>query len=262
MHCLQDVVQIHVCTLCQKSLTASSPWQPKDTIANFQHYGDVELPLKVQESIQCASLLELMLVAASFYKNQCFNRDLTGLSTVLPLMWCNLCGAVCMVFAGGAFHPTAEALCKLLPVLVSKRRVKSMIEWLISNNEWYMKKGIMFSKENLTWLGTEITHLHNEDGLVDANGSVDWSVLATDLIMESVAYTDGNHSEHLQWAMKATTLAHALSHKKFIVSCSGLELLNKNLPGYLTVVFPHLDPWGIGGFNHPAQQPDQQISFQ
>ncbi|KAI6147659.1 hypothetical protein BKA82DRAFT_4354838 [Pisolithus tinctorius] len=260
-------------------------------MANFQYHRDAELPLKVQESIQCASPLELMLVAASWatvithhYQtksiqgghvpeeaSQHFNRgnvtllpqELTGLSDILPPMWSNLCGAVCMVFAGGAFCPTAEALHKFPPVLVIKSRVKSIIEWLISNNKWYMKKGIMFSEENLTSLvtskedtsvlwGIEITHLCNEDGLADANGSVDWSALVTDLVMESVAYTDGDHSECLWQAMKATALAHALSHKKFIVSCSGLELLNENSPGFLTMVFPHLDPWGIGGFNHPA----------
>ncbi|KIN97465.1 hypothetical protein M404DRAFT_160423, partial [Pisolithus tinctorius Marx 270] len=200
-------------------------------------------------------------------------QDPSALSSVLPLTQSNLHGAVCVVFAGGMFHPSADALHKFPPVLVSKCRVKSIIEWLISNNEWYIKKGITFSAENLASLvngeeetgmlqGIEIMHLRDGDGIVDTGDHVDWSALAAELVTETVAYTDGDRSEHSQWAMKATALAHALSHKKFIVSRSGSELMNENSPGFLTAMFLHLDPWGIGAFNHPARRPDQQISFQ
>jgi hypothetical protein len=33
-------------------------------------------------------------------------------------------------------------------------------------------------------------------------------------------------------------------------------------PGLLTFTFPHLDPWGIGGFYEPNRTPDQHITFE
>ncbi|KIO09043.1 hypothetical protein M404DRAFT_70971, partial [Pisolithus tinctorius Marx 270] len=97
-------------------------------------------------------------------------QDPTSLSNVLPPSPSDMRGVVCMVFAGAAFHPSVEALRKFPPVLVSRSRVKSVIEWLISNNEWYAESGITFSAENLAALvvggedtgvlqGIEITHL-------------------------------------------------------------------------------------------------------
>ncbi|KIN93729.1 hypothetical protein M404DRAFT_170430 [Pisolithus tinctorius Marx 270] len=213
--------------------------------------------------------------------SQCFNRgnvallpqDPSALSNDLPLMPSNLHGTVCVVFTGGSFCPSVEALQRFPPVLVSKSRVKCIIEWLMSNNEWYMKNGISFSAENLVALvhssnnsvvlqGIEITHLQDEDGASDSGGDVDWSALATDLVTKTVTYTDGDRSELSHHTMKVAALTHALNRKSFLPSHTGSELMNENLPGILSTVFLHLDPWGIGGFNHPAHQPDQHISFQ
>ncbi|KIN97657.1 hypothetical protein M404DRAFT_159992, partial [Pisolithus tinctorius Marx 270] len=301
MHCLSDIAEIRICTTCRKALTGRTVQQPKDAIANFQYYGFDELPHDVRESIHAASALELMLVAACratvvthHYQtkgirggrvpeeaSQRFNRgnvallpqDPSALSNVLPPTQHDLRGAVCVVFAGGAFRPSADALQKFPLVLVSKSRVRCIIEWLISNNEWYMKEGITFSPENLASLviggddvgvlqGIEITHLRDGDETADADVCVDWSTLASDLVTETVAYVDGDRSERLWHAMKAAALAHALNHKSFLVSRAGSELMNENSPTFLTAVFLHLDPWGIGNFNHPARQPDQRISFQ
>ncbi|KIO03915.1 hypothetical protein M404DRAFT_67705, partial [Pisolithus tinctorius Marx 270] len=155
-----------------------------------------------------------------------------------------------------------DALRRFPLVLVSKSRVKCIIKWLTSNNEWYMKNGISFSLENLAVLvnssedsgvlqGIEITHLWDEDEASDSGGHVDWSALAMDLVTETVTYTDGDRSEQSCCTMKVAALAHALNHKSFLVSHTGSELMNENSPGFLSAVFPHLDPWGIGGFNHP-----------
>ncbi|KAI6138892.1 hypothetical protein BKA82DRAFT_67705, partial [Pisolithus tinctorius] len=119
-----------------------------------------------------------------------------------------------------------DALRRFPLVLVSKSRVKCIIKWLTSNNEWYMKNGISFSLENLAVLvnssedsgvlqGIEITHLWDEDEASDSG----------------VTYTDGDRSEQSCCTMK--------------VSHTGSELMNENSPGFLSAVFPHLDPWGI-----------------
>ncbi|KIN96355.1 hypothetical protein M404DRAFT_77953, partial [Pisolithus tinctorius Marx 270] len=107
-------------------------------------------------------------------------QDPSSLSNVLPPTASDLRGAVCVVFAGGTFRPSADALRKFPPVLVCKSRVKCIIEWLVSNNEWYSKNGITFSAENLAALvngeedtgvlqGVEITHLRDSDESVDAS---------------------------------------------------------------------------------------------
>ncbi|KIN93903.1 hypothetical protein M404DRAFT_35596 [Pisolithus tinctorius Marx 270] len=212
--------------------------------------------------------------------SQWFNRgnvallpqDPCSLTNILPPTQNDLRGVVCVVFAGGSFRPSPDTLRRFPPVLVSRSRVKCVIEWLISNNEWYSKSGITFSAENLAALiegeedegvlqGIEITHLRDDD-TVDGSDRVDWSALTADLVTEMVAYIDGDRSERSRRSMKATVLAHVLNHKSFLVSRAGTELMNENSPAFLTAVFPHLDPWGIGGFNHPARRPDQQISFQ
>jgi hypothetical protein len=44
---------------------------------------------------------------------------------------------------------------------------------------------------------------------------------------------------------------------------SGSKFLSDRDPGFLTYNFnPHLDPWGIGGFNEPARTTRQKISFE
>lgn len=57
--------------------------------------------------------------------------------------------------------------------------------------------------------GIEITHLRDGDGTMDAEARVDWSALASDLVTETVVYTDGDRSERSRRAMKAAALAHA-----------------------------------------------------
>jgi len=69
-----------------------------------------------------------------------------------------------------------------------------------------------------------------------------------DIVMDSVAYTDGDDTPKSYHHMKVTALAWCLARKKFMKMLSGTELLSKSDPGFLTYLFPHLDPWGIGGF--------------
>ena len=299
MRSLDSIADLRMCSKCQSALTKKNPVLPKDAIANFQYYGISELPDEVKEAILTASPFEVMLVAlcratviTHHYQSkslrgrlpdevsQRFNRgniailpqDPGALRSILPPAIDDIEGSVCVVFAGGKFTPTKETLKRFPPVLVSKRKVKCIIDWLIANNEWYKSHGVTFSAENLETLvdsdgdsgvlrGIQIHHLPNE-GTADDGGSVNWDKVAEELVMENVAYMQGDQSHRSRQVMKATALAHALQHKPFLVNRSGSTLVNDDSPCLLSALFPHLDPWGIGGFNHPARSGESRISLE
>ncbi|KAI6137911.1 hypothetical protein BKA82DRAFT_3978942 [Pisolithus tinctorius] len=166
-----------MCLCCRRSLSSPKPRQPKDAIANFQYYGVSELPVDVKSALACASQFELQLIALAratvithHYQtkgarggrlpeeaSQRFNRgnvailpqDPGALRTVLPPTTAEIEGAMCVVFAGGSYRPTLDALCKFPPVLVNKSRVQLLIEWLIAHNMWYKANGVTFSQDIL-----------------------------------------------------------------------------------------------------------------
>ena len=300
MTSLDSVADLRLCGKCRGALVKKMPVLPKDAIANFQYYGQSEIPQEVRDALLTASPFEVMLVAlcratvvTHHYQSksfrggrlpeeasQRFNRgnvailpqDPGALRSVLPPSVSDIEGSICVVFAGGQFAPTTENLKQFAPVLVSKQKVKRLIEWLIDNNEWYKSEGVHFSAENLGELvdgdgdsgvlrGIQIHHLPNEH-LAEDGVPVDWDQVARDLVMENVAYTQGDHSYRSRQGMKASALAHALQHKPFLISRTGSTMLNDNSPSLMSALFPHLDPWGIGGFNHPARSPACRISFE
>jgi len=277
-----------------------TPVLPKDAIANFQYYGQSEMPANVRDTILTASPCELMLVAlcratvvTHHYQSksvqggrlpeetsQRYNRgnvailpqDPGALRSVLPPPLSDIQGSVCVVFAGDQFMPMKEKLKQFAPVLVSKQKVMCLIEWLIANNEWYKSQGVRFSPENLSELvdgdddrrvlrGIEIHHLPSENS-AEEGVSVDWDRVTQQLVMENVAYTQGDHSYRSHRAMKATALAHALQQKPFLVSRSGTTMLNEDSPCLMSALFLHLDPWGIGDFHHPARSSSCRLSFE
>ena len=231
MRLLNSIADLQMCSKCWSALTKKTLVLPKDVIANFQYYGISELPDEVEEAILMASPFEVMLVAlccatviTHHYQSkplrgclpnkvsQCFNRgnvailpqDPGALRSILPPAIDDIEGSVCVVFAGGKFTPMKETLKWFPSVLVSKRKVKCIIDWLIANNEWYKSHGVTFSAENLETLvdrdgdsrflhGIQIHHLPNE-GTADDGGSVNWDKVAEELVMENVAYTQGDQS--------------------------------------------------------------------
>ena len=293
------LADLQMCSACRNTLGKKTPVLPKDAIANFQYYGMSELPQQVRDAIRTANPFEVMLVAlcratviTHHYQSksfrgrlpeeasQRFNRgnvailpqDPGALHNILPPPINEIEGSVCVIFAGGKFTPTKETLKQFPPVLVSKGRVKCLIEWLIANNEWYKSHGVAFSPENLESVvegdgdsgilrGIQIHHLPNERS-ADDEGTVNWNDVAKELVMENVAYTQGDQSYRSRQAMKATALAHALQHKPFLVSRSGSTFMNDDSPCLLSALFPHLDPWGIGGFNHPSRRNTCRISLE
>lgn len=293
-----SLADLRMCGKCRSALVKKTPVLPKDAMANFQYYGLSEIPEDIKDAILTASPFEVMLVAlcratvvTHHYQSktfrggrlpeeasQRFNRgnvailpqDPGALRSVLPPAVSDLEGSVCVVFAGGRFTPTKESLKRFAPVLVSKQKVRRLIEWLIANNEWYKSHGVRFSAENLAEViegvddcgvlrGIQIHHLANER---EEGKSVDWDQVAHDLVMENVAYTQGDYSYRSRQAMKATALAHALQNKPFLVSRSGSAMVSDDSPCLMSALFPHLDPWGIGGFNHPARSSRCRISLE
>ena len=91
---------------------------------------------------------------------------------------------------------------------------------------------------------------------------VDWMQFLQTMQTENVAYTDGDHSPCSREAMKVHALAHALDHKPFIRSHAGSSYISDGHPGLMAYMFPHLDPWGIGGFHHPGRNVGQKLSFE
>ncbi|KAI6004020.1 hypothetical protein EDD15DRAFT_2385121 [Pisolithus albus] len=195
-----------------------------------------------------------------------------SLCKVLPPTYDELRDSICVVFSGGKYSPTRESLQHFRPVLVSKSKVKVMLNFFITNNPWYQRECVRFSEDNLNDLisglgdsgvfrGIEIHHLPQGD---DGEGmpDMDWVAGQSDMVVENVAYTEGDHSQRSHNAMKARALAYAMDNKKFLVSKTGSSFVSDAEPGMMTYLFPHLDPWGIGGFNNPARSPQQRISFE
>ncbi|KAF8125568.1 hypothetical protein EV363DRAFT_1299093 [Boletus edulis] len=115
--------------------------------------------------------------------------------------------------------PSVETLKQFAPVLVRKSKVVQMIDFLVNNNEWYCAGGV--------------EHVGGTTG-VGEEDSEEWIALQNDILMDNVAYTLGDHSLHTRESMKAHALAYALDRGGFT-----------------------LHPWGIGGFHHPRQTPQQ-----
>lgn len=87
----------------------------------------------------------------------------------------------------------------------------------------------------------------------DTIEEVDWDNKLDDMVVDNVAYTLGDHSPKSREVMKVQALAYVLDNKCFLHSHAGSGFIGGSHPGLLSYLFPHLDPWGIGGFNHPAR---------
>ncbi|PPQ76867.1 hypothetical protein CVT26_001487, partial [Gymnopilus dilepis] len=171
--------------------------------------------------------------------------------------------------------PTKETISKLGPVLVRKSRIRKLLQFLKDNNPHYSPgEHLSYSQENIDAIhdsdegadvpnNVAIGHLadygtidninadytpRNEEEWIPANE-------VEDLMMENVGYTDGDSSPEAYNAMKILALQRCMSGKPFVVSGTGNRLLpDFNNPRILTWLFPHLDPWGIGGFHESRRK--------
>jgi hypothetical protein len=85
---------------------------------------------------------------------------------------------------------------------------------------------------------------------------------AGELLMDVVGYANANNSAATHPSQKADALQWCMDHHPFISSRAGTKLFVDRDPRMLTFVFPHLDPWGIGGFHNPLRQGRQCIGFE
>ncbi|PPQ76270.1 hypothetical protein CVT26_009844 [Gymnopilus dilepis] len=171
--------------------------------------------------------------------------------------------------------PSRSTIGKLSPILVRKSRVECILKFLMANNPRYGEDtGLEFSSANLN-------AIHEKDGEDEVPSSVcvghlpshaayegvnsDYAPrnedefvaegVAQDLLMENVSYTDGDNSPQAYESMKAAALGRCLAGKPFLVSGTGGGLVpDFYSPSVMTWLFPHLDPWGIGGFYEPRRR--------
>ncbi|KAJ7131639.1 hypothetical protein C8R43DRAFT_895803, partial [Mycena crocata] len=296
---------IDICTPCKRSLDKGE--QPLDALANFQYYARDRLPVAVRQSIQDASMFDLMMICHSratrvthlFSKNrsspmygtdasvsQRFNhgnvailpQDVATLRPLLPPSRSEIEEAMCAMFVGSNVVPSRENILRLSPVLVSKNRVATLLDFLLQENPYY-RESTTFSQENFDDLlrpeddtegvgiprAVELCCLPHTEALdTSTSGYVpkpdaqpnppDPEVdNEANLIMEAIGYTAGDRTPQDYHAMKASALAWCLDKKKFIKMQSGSKYITERDAGMLTYTFPHLDPWGIGGFNEPMR---------
>ncbi|KAI0722566.1 hypothetical protein C8Q76DRAFT_615406, partial [Earliella scabrosa] len=204
-------------------------------------------------------------------------QNSTHLNSVLPPCPSVIRDTVCAVFVG-ANRPSKETIRKLSPVLARKSTVKTIIEFLVEQNPHYACDTEFhgFSERNLNLLFDNETG-NSDEGLPCAmsigfledneairgvvgdytgrNEEVDEPPPGADILMENVGYTCGDNSPVSYEDMKMKAINHCLNHGRFIQSQSGDRFIpDFENPSLLTWLFPHLDPWGIGGFHHPHRQ--------
>ena len=211
-------------------------------------------------------------------------QNSTLLNSVLPPDSDTIRDTVCAVFVGTS-KPTKDTIGRLGPLLVRKSRLIPLIDFLTSSNAHYIVDTEFhgFSQRNLDSLfgpGTEgqdegvpcaleIGFIEDCDAIraavSDYAGRRDAVDDALDecetMLMENVGYMMGDESDSSTQDMKLKALAHCLSGGRFVRSQAGDRFMpDFENPSLLTWLFPHLDPWGIGGFHEPAR--DVPISME
>lgn len=198
--------------------------------------------------------------------------DTVKMNTVIPPGPTTIKDTMCTIFVGKDL-PHRNTMHKYSPVLVRRSRVKLMIRFLLENNDHYKEdETFSFSPSNLDSLFESSV---DEDlpssvyvGTLEANDALavstsDYTERNADalgqecdeLLMENVGYTDGDDTPANYRAMKTSALEHCLAGKPFVASGRGGTLIpDFNNPSIMTWLFPHLDPWGIGGFHHPNRK--------
>ncbi len=204
-------------------------------------------------------------------------QDSTHLHNVLPPTCDEIRDTVCAVFVGRT-QPSLKTIEKLRPVLVRKPVVKTIIEFLVRSNPNYNDNNASefggFSQANLEALfgeGTggkeqgvlctmEIGHIPLNDAVAGATdgyipNSVGQPEAGDDMLMENVGYTNSDNCPVDLEDMARRALAHCLGGGRYIKSQSGSTLIpDFENPSLLSWLFPHLDPWGIGGFFEPRRK--------
>ncbi|KIM23874.1 hypothetical protein M408DRAFT_76702, partial [Serendipita vermifera MAFF 305830] len=208
-------------------------------------------------------------------------QDSLSLTKSLPPTTDTIRDSLCVLFIGSSTVPVAENIRKLAPCMVRKSRVSTLINFLTNNNPHYAISDSFtgFSAENLDLLSpehaeddedftpatVEVAHLDPTTSIGEFDVTADYtnrndadphesSAEDGDLLIENVGYTDGDMSPANYNIMKLQAVQHCLNGGSYLQSRSGSQAENDfENPVLLSWLFPHLDPWGIGGF-HEARR--------
>lgn len=204
-------------------------------------------------------------------------QNSTDLVNVLPPPPEVIRDTVCSVFVAKT-KPSKDTIGRLGPLLARKSRLLKMIQFLIRDNPHYACDTDFhgFSQRNLDELfgpGSE----HQDEGvpcglqvgfIEDSNATRTSMTDYTErniiddvpetgderILMENVGYTMGDESPVSYRDMKLKALSHCLEGGRFVRSQGGDRFVpDFENPSLLTWLFPHLDPWGIGGFHEPRR---------
>ncbi|KAH9852941.1 hypothetical protein C2E23DRAFT_729989, partial [Lenzites betulinus] len=213
-------------------------------------------------------------------------QDAAHLTDVLPPSNDAIRDTLCAVFVGKS-QPTRQNIRELSPVLVRKSQVKTMIDFLMAKNPKYAISDTFrgYSQQNMDKLFEEGSHDDQnvlcamEIGHLPANDAVEKSTEGYvpgvepeeepdgDLLMENVGYTESDDVTAMNpREMTMEAVDHCLKKRKFIKSQAGSRFIpDFRNPSLLTWLFPHLDPWGIGGFFDERRERqlslDQQLKY-
>ncbi len=216
-------------------------------------------------------------------------QNSTLLNSVLPPPASVIRDTVCAVFVGRSM-PTMQTIGLLSPVLVRRSTVETIIKFLLVNNPHYAPdeetffgfsstnlRGLFSQEQQHSDLGVpcamEIGFIESNEAITgtsaDYTGRNDLQTappLGEPILMENVGYTCGDRTPVSYRDMKLRALSHCLNNGRFIRSQAGDTFVpDFHNPALLSWLFPHLDPWGIGGFHHPSRTPEismeEQISY-
>ena len=182
------------------------------------------------------------------------------------------------MFVSSGCTATKANIERLGPVLVNKGVVRTLANFLVQHNPWY-RSTVTVNEGNIVDLyegameralpdAIDIAYLNTQSLL---NEQQDYRPAYIDkfrdegvidsLAIDAVGYTAGDHSLCNFRQMKAATLAHCLDGHRFVRVQSGTAVVNEQDPAFMTWTFPQLDPFGIGGFNHPDRREHNKLSF-
>ncbi|EGN91760.1 hypothetical protein SERLA73DRAFT_80146 [Serpula lacrymans var. lacrymans S7.3] len=154
----------------------------------------------------------------------------------LPLPKDKIEEAVCALFVGADTPVSGENIANLHPILVSKRRVCTLLDFLVHRNLWYRSAGVRIGKSNLNDLyagdkdsdflsAVNLNFLaaeaNSNAGVADYTDCADLELTVIEgsppeHIIEAVGYTSSNVSPSSYWLMKATALTSCLDGKHFL----------------------------------------------
>ncbi|KAH6869221.1 hypothetical protein BKA70DRAFT_1379694 [Coprinopsis sp. MPI-PUGE-AT-0042] len=277
--------RLNVCLDCKQSLDKSQ--MPRFALANWLYYAKEQLPEKVKHALEEST--ETALLDSSVFRTR---RGMKGNIVVCPLDVIRVNevlppgpelieDTLCVICVGDK-EPTRSTVEKFHPVLVRKSRVKHVIEFLLEHNPHY---GIVsgfrgYDEEKLNGLfqgnhdtglleAAKIGFLERSKCMDNASAGLPASEFEESdsiegLLLENVGFTLGDETPLSYLKMKMTALERCLAGKKFLMSRKGSDMVpDFDNPYLLTWAFPHLDPWGIGGFRHPLRKrsisPEEQV---